>query len=130
MIPSHFVTMSSLSVNVSSKLDRRASRAVLKSLSRDYLGAINRRALDEDRVLSEKEKQPGLVWVEVLGRSKEEIGADGHFTQLRGDSVAAMQVVTACRRGKVISLSETYCRGRVSQLCHPVLKRLIIYLAT
>lgn len=108
MIPSYFVPMSGhLPVNASGKLDRRATRAILHSLSRDQLEAFGRRKKGLDRALSATEEQLQAAYAEALGRHPDDIGPDDHFIQLGGDSVAAMHVVAACRqRGMIISIRD------------------------
>ena len=103
MVPSYFVPMSGhLPVNASGKLDRRAARAILESLSRDQLAAFSKVQADVNRELSATEKQLRAAYAEVLGCSVNEIGPEDQFTHLGGDSVAAMHVVAACRQRRMI----------------------------
>ncbi|KAI0124127.1 hypothetical protein BJ170DRAFT_586137 [Xylariales sp. AK1849] len=118
MVPSYFVPMSRhLPVNASGKLDRRAARAILVGLSRDQLGASSRAERETDRALSATEEQLRAAYAEVLGRAVGDIGPDDHFIELGGDSVAAMHVVTACRkRGLTISVRELLQKQSIAAL--------------
>ncbi|KAH8660628.1 hypothetical protein BX600DRAFT_523663 [Xylariales sp. PMI_506] len=106
MVPSYFVPMAGhLPTNASGKLDRRATHAILHSLTRNQLEAFGRVEKGPHRVLSATEEQLRAAYAEVLGRRPEEIGPDDYFVQLGGDSVTAMHVVAACRRrGMVVSI--------------------------
>jgi amino acid adenylation domain-containing protein len=119
MVPSYFIPMAShLPVNASSKIDRRATRAILESLSREQLGAFNNReSRDLNRVLSATEEQLRAVYAEVLSCLASSIGPDDLFTELGGDSVAAMHVVGMCRqRGMVISVRDVLQKQSISAL--------------
>ncbi|KAH6649115.1 hypothetical protein BKA67DRAFT_662034 [Truncatella angustata] len=99
MVPTHFVPMD-LPVNASGKLDRRASRTILESLTRKQLlaFAVDRRNKAEDRLLSKTEEQLRLLWAQVLGLQAGEGGtAEDDFFELGGDSVAAMRLAAAAR---------------------------------
>ncbi len=118
MVPSYFVPMSShLPVNASGKLDRRATRAILDSLSRDQLGAFSRVKMDVNRALSATEEQLRAAYAEVLGCPADDIGHEDQFIQLGGDSVAAMHVVAACRqRGMTVSVRDVLQRQSIAAL--------------
>ncbi|RDW86494.1 uncharacterized protein DSM5745_03136 [Aspergillus mulundensis] len=101
MLP-HFVPMSSLPLNASSKLDRRAARAILESLNHQQLAAFEESAAavaknNDKQSLSPMEKRIRKIWVEVLGCSPN-IGPQAHFVQLGGDSVTAMRHAAAAIR--------------------------------
>lgn len=96
MVP-HFIPMTSLPLNASSKLDRQATRAILEGLSRAQLVAFERPIqCAEARSLSLMETRLRRIWVEVLGCSPE-IGPYDNFAQLGGDSVTAMRMVAAAQ---------------------------------
>lgn len=118
MVPSYFVPMSGhLPVNASGKLDRRATRAILDSLSRDQLAAFSKVKTDVDRALSSTEEQLQAAYAEVLGCSVKEIGPEDHFIQLGGDSVAAMHVVAACRqRGMIVTVRDVLLKQSIAAL--------------
>lgn len=108
MVPNYFVPMSGhLPVNASGKLDRRASGAILGTLSREQLAAFSKIRMDVNRALSANEVRLRAAYAEVLGCSVHKIGLEDQFIQLGGDSVAAMHVVAASRqRGMVLSVRD------------------------
>jgi aryl carrier-like protein len=116
MIP-HFVPMTSLPVNASSKLDRKATRTILAGLNREEI-VIFERTTDSNggTVLSPMEDQLREIWVEVLGCSPK-IGPDDHFVQLGGDSVTAMRLVAVARRLDIrIGVADIVQNPRLSDL--------------
>ncbi|ETS86324.1 hypothetical protein PFICI_00152 [Pestalotiopsis fici W106-1] len=101
MIPHHFVPFSSLPMNASGKLDRRAICDVLSGLSYSQLGAYDRSLNAEDRPLTFMEQQLQVLWAEVLGRPAGTINADDDFIRLGGDSVTAMRLVALAQRKRM-----------------------------
>ncbi|KAL4874706.1 hypothetical protein BJY04DRAFT_224757 [Aspergillus karnatakaensis] len=122
MVPSFFVPMStSLPVNASGKLDRRAARTLLGGMSRSELGSYSNVAKASHRPLSPIEEQLRAVYAEVLGCPEEEIGPDDPFVQLGGDSVAAMRVVSSSRRqGLVFSVKDLMSKQSIAALASVV----------
>jgi len=118
MVPSYIVPVSGhLPVNASGKLDRRATRAILDSLSRDQLAAFSKVKIDVNRPLSATEEQLQAAYAEVLGCSVNEIGPEDQFVQLGGDSVAAMHVVAACRqRGMIVTVRDVLLKQSIAAL--------------
>jgi amino acid adenylation domain-containing protein len=119
MVPNYFVPMSgSLPVNASGKLDRRATRAILGTLTQEQLGAFNRVAAKvSGREPSATEQQLRAAYAKVLGCPAQSIGLDDHFFQLGGDSIAAMLVVAACRRlGLKVSVRDVLQKQSISAL--------------
>jgi len=116
MIP-HFVPMASLPLNASSKLDKKATRAILERLGHDQLGAFERTSDESDsRPLSSMEEKLRSLWVEVLDCSPN-INAQDDFIQLGGDSVVAMRLVAAARRVNLgIGVADILQNPRLSDL--------------
>ncbi|KAK3299612.1 uncharacterized protein B0H64DRAFT_455707 [Chaetomium fimeti] len=127
MVPSYFVPLAGrLPVNASGKLDRRAARAILEALSHDQLGVFSstRVARDPNRILTRTEERLRAVYAQVLGRSADSIGPEEFFTELGGDSVAAIHVVGASRRqGMVFSVVDVLQKQSISALAAVVGKR-------
>ena len=99
MVPGFFIAMTNrLPVNASGKLDRRAARSILGSLTRGQLAAFANVEKGPTRALSAIEEQLRAAYAEVLGCRAEDIGPDDPFTELGGDSIAAMRVVAVCRK--------------------------------
>jgi amino acid adenylation domain-containing protein len=118
MVPK-FVPMTSLPLNAAGKLDRRATKTILQSLSREQIGAFDQATESaEDRILTPMEDQLRHIWAEVLG-CPPEIGAHANFFQLGGDSVTAMRLVAAAQRiGIRIGVADLIQKPRLSDLAH------------
>ncbi|RDL36341.1 Uncharacterized protein BP5553_05693 [Venustampulla echinocandica] len=116
MVP-QFVPMTSLPLNASSKLDRKATRTILAGLSREKLGVFEKSTESpEDRILSPMEDKLRRIWVEVLGCSPD-VGAHDHFVQLGGDSVTAMRLVAAAQGVDIrIGVADILQNPRLSDL--------------
>lgn len=99
MVPNYIVPMSNhLPVNASGKLDRRATRTLLGSMSRDQLAAYKPEQKGAHRPLSPLEEGLRAVYAEILSLPSDQIGPYDQFVQLGGDSVAAMRAVAVSRR--------------------------------
>ncbi|EHK97748.1 putative HC-toxin synthetase [Glarea lozoyensis 74030] len=96
MVPTFYVPVAQMPVNASNKLDRRAVKAVLASLTPDALqqylpgGTDTKQAPDTDlgRLIQ------GL-WADALGISTDTISMTDNIFHLGGDSVTAMRIVAA-----------------------------------
>ncbi|KAL4862574.1 hypothetical protein BDV12DRAFT_202932 [Aspergillus spectabilis] len=98
MVPTHSVPFVSLPMNASGKLDRRATRALLESLTDGELVAFKKTASLGASISTKTEQALQAIWAEVLQRPAAEIAADDHFMHLGGDSVVAMRMAAIARR--------------------------------
>ncbi|KAK5657865.1 hypothetical protein OQA88_2413 [Cercophora sp. LCS_1] len=126
MVPNYLIPMSQhLPVNASGKLDRRATRAILSTLSRRQLEASSRgeKKKQPERPLTETEQKLREAYAQVLGRVVTEIGPDDHFVELGGDSVGAMRVAAACRQlfGLTVSVRDLLQKQSIARLAPHVL---------
>jgi amino acid adenylation domain-containing protein/non-ribosomal peptide synthase protein (TIGR01720 family) len=87
MVPSVFVTLATLPLNASGKVDRRAL-STLEVASVEGVGYVPPRT-DAERALAQ-------IWAELLG--VERVGVEGNFFELGGDSILSIQVVSRARQ--------------------------------
>jgi hypothetical protein len=95
MVPSLYLPVSQMPLNPSGKLDRQAVKQLIESIDTKDL-----RQYTTDRkvaVSTETERELQLLWSQALGISEENVGADDHFLQIGGDSLAAIRIVTTAR---------------------------------
>ncbi len=94
MVPALFVTLATLPLTPSGKVDRRA-------LSRLPLGAAEGLEEGREHVAPRNEIESFLagIWSQVLRR--ERVGIHDNFFELGGDSIQAIQMVTRARRAGV-----------------------------
>ncbi|PQE30596.1 non-ribosomal peptide synthetase protein [Rutstroemia sp. NJR-2017a WRK4] len=96
MVPSVFLAISNIPVTSNGKADRRALKAYV---ARQRLGS--HLALSGDNKVqapsSEKERMLHTLWQRLLGLSGEQFGANSHFFELGGSSLAAIKLASAAR---------------------------------
>ncbi|HEX8770848.1 MAG TPA: condensation domain-containing protein, partial [Acidimicrobiales bacterium] len=87
MVPATFVTVTELPLTANGKVDREALRAPPVGVQRVPSPGIP--------AVTPTEKALATIWADVLGL--EEVGADGDFFDLGGDSLLGMQVISRAR---------------------------------
>ena len=92
MLPSAFVTLQSLPLNVNGKLDRKALPAPEFAAARDYRPPH-----------TPVEIEVALIWQQLLG--VERVGLDDSFFELGGHSLLATQVLARIKRHLAVDLS-------------------------
>lgn len=120
MIPRTWVPLAKLPVNISGKADRRAVSEWIHSLSDDEIASFSdfEQAQDEEDVPgTTTERQIRQVWSNVLNVPVARIKFRQSFLSYGGDSITAMQVVSACRRfGISLSVRQVLQSGGISVL--------------
>ncbi|KAL2851017.1 hypothetical protein BJY01DRAFT_261231 [Aspergillus pseudoustus] len=118
MIPTLFVPLHHLPLNLSAKTDRSKLRRLLVHASVE--------ALQTYRLASESPKQPPssplesrlqTLWSQVLDLPTHAIGVTDPFVQLGGDSITAMYLVNAAREaGLAFSVAELFQAQTIAQV--------------
>ncbi|KAM3065452.1 hypothetical protein ACMFMF_011174 [Clarireedia jacksonii] len=104
-------------LNPSNKLDRRALRQLIESIDTSYLYQYS--TTKKAAVSTDTERQLQTLWSQVLGIRKDNVGADDHFLQIGGDSVAAIRIVAAARESQLpvqLSVADILQHPRLSEL--------------
>ena len=102
MLPSIWLPLRSFPLLASGKTNRRLLVELAESLTRPSLATYM--VLEEDGntdfkpVRTTLEKMLQMCWSEVLDIPSESVGASSSFIALGGDSIAAINLVSACRR--------------------------------
>lgn len=105
MIPVLFIPVDLMPSITSSKIDRKGLRAAAQALPRHVLAAYTLTDGDKRAMESDEERQMQHVWAKVLSIPAEAIGRDDSFLRLGGDSISAIQLVTAFREHPAFSLT-------------------------
>lgn len=118
-IPSAYLPMWSLPFSNSYKLNRRALKERVNSLTileiQKTLSSKERK--DEDRRLTEKEVMLRSIWVEILHTAPETVGIYQDFFYSGGDSLKAMALVSAAhRRGIYFLVAQLYQYRTIAKL--------------
>ncbi|UZP34632.1 hypothetical protein NXS19_002448 [Fusarium pseudograminearum] len=108
MVPSIWLPLSAMPMNQSGKTDRRALTDWIQSLSSDDIAALSNGgdADDVDDISATAvERELRQIWSEVLAVPLGSVTYSSSFFSLGGDSITAMQVVSASRsRGILITV--------------------------
>ncbi|KAI2791904.1 hypothetical protein POX_c04784 [Penicillium oxalicum] len=118
MIPSLFVPLRYLPLNLSAKTDRSKLRRLLDDVPME--------ALSSYRLAQETVKQPPStplerrlhrLWSQVLDLPGPSIGVNDPFVQLGGDSIIAMYLVSAAREaGILFSVAELFQASSIANM--------------
>jgi amino acid adenylation domain-containing protein len=107
MVPAVFVTLESLPLTPSGKLDRRALPEpdhLRPELEQEFVAPRTER----ERILAE-------IWADVLG--VEQVGIYDNFFDLGGDSIRAIQVLSAyATRGQRVALEQLFLHQTINEL--------------
>ncbi|KAL4734758.1 hypothetical protein BDV11DRAFT_174477 [Aspergillus similis] len=125
MIPSVFISMLKIPRNTSMKIDRKALRTLGANLSRDQIATYSFVQGDKRAPRTAMERRLQECWASVLKISPESIGADDSFFRIGGDSIGAMQLVSAARKiGLSITVSDIFQHQKLSQMASVVARNV------
>ncbi|KAL3453178.1 hypothetical protein BJX65DRAFT_302095 [Aspergillus insuetus] len=96
MVPSRYIPIQNIPLTASGKIDRRALRTLLESLTEDELAQYGLSDSDGIEPSTATQRQLANLWAAALNTSRQ-IGANAHFFRLGGDSVTAMRLVALAR---------------------------------
>nr|POF21863.1 nonribosomal peptide synthetase 7 [Quercus suber] len=101
MIPALFLPFTSFPTLPSGKADRKRLVALVENMDRAQVAQYT--SMSEDAVgfvpvNTDEEKIMQEAWSSVLGEDESDIGASSVFLSLGGDSISAINVVSACRK--------------------------------
>jgi amino acid adenylation domain-containing protein/thioester reductase-like protein len=117
MIPSVFISMLNIPRNTSMKIDRKALRTLGANLTRDQIATYSFVQGDKRPPRTAMEKRLQECWASVLKVSPGSIGADDSFFRIGGDSIGAMQLVSAARKiGLSITVGDIFQHQKLSQM--------------
>ncbi|KAG5755030.1 hypothetical protein H9Q70_002355 [Fusarium xylarioides] len=116
MIPRLWIPMASLPINSSGKADRRRISEWIKNLDLSSYSDLEHQVEDGLHVTS-TERQLREIWSNVLNRPFNHISYRRSFLSLGGDSITAMQVVSACRKqGLIVTVRQILQSPAISEL--------------
>ncbi|KAK9727851.1 hypothetical protein K7432_001523 [Basidiobolus ranarum] len=124
MMPSAFIPLTRMPINVSGKTDRKLLLNLVESMGTDDLYRFGKRGSDgSSSYFSETETVWLKLWSSILGLSEEYIGRNDSFFSLGGDSIVAIKLVAAAReRGYDITVQKVFeypTIAKLSQQCEP-----------
>jgi amino acid adenylation domain-containing protein len=119
MLPNLFLPLRSMPFTATGKLDRKILRRIADGLPRErYLEySLDGDGEDEGGPLTPAEYMLRGLWAEVLAISPEQIGRNGKFLHIGGDSITAIRLISAARRqGFFLEMSDIFMDSRLSAL--------------
>ncbi|KAE8153733.1 hypothetical protein BDV25DRAFT_149061 [Aspergillus avenaceus] len=121
MVPNIWLPLAAAPINASGKTDRMALTRWIQALPADEIAALTRTEETGDDDLSSTatavERSLREIWSEVLGVPLRNITYSAKFFSLGGDSITAMQVVSASRaRGILITVRKVLETQTISKL--------------
>ncbi|VUC32265.1 unnamed protein product [Clonostachys rosea] len=99
MVPRLFIPCSYMPFITSSKLDRKTLISEASSLDHDQIVAYSLQKAEKRPPITDMEFRLQKLWAEVLHICTDSIGRDDSFFAIGGDSIAAIHLMTASRKG-------------------------------
>ncbi|KAG6090388.1 NRPS protein [Claviceps sp. LM218 group G6] len=117
MVPTHFLSLESLPMTATGKLNRRRLRNLGAAFAAEQLSKTGVGGQSPVRQpTSEAELLLQDIWARVLGIDAIKIGLDDHFFRLGGNSIAAMRLAAEARKvGVSIEVKEIFRSPILSQ---------------
>ncbi|KAF2422733.1 acetyl-CoA synthetase-like protein [Tothia fuscella] len=107
-IPSHFIPLRALPLSTSGKLNRKKLRELASQIAVARAG-LSLRINDRKPLSGVMQKNLAGLWARLLAMDMGYMSADHHFFQLGGDSITAMQLVSAARtKGMTLSIADIF----------------------
>lgn len=119
MVPNAWALLQSVPLTTSGKIDRVKAAKWIEGVDEELYDKImyHDEQQPSQRQLTEIEKSLQLVWARVLNVPVARIGLDRSFFSLGGDSITAMQIVSACRSENLqVSVQDILQSRTISQL--------------
>jgi amino acid adenylation domain-containing protein len=117
MVPSLFIPLRKMPLNLSGKLERSRLQQIANSLSDADTAEYSLIGTNNRAPSTQMEKDLCAVWSELFGVAQKSIGAEDNFLRLGGDSIMAMRLVTASRtHGWNLTVADIFQRPQLSSL--------------
>ncbi|KAJ4355223.1 hypothetical protein N0V95_003118 [Ascochyta clinopodiicola] len=98
MVPTHFVPLASMPLNVNNKADGKRLKQIYESLSSSDLQQLSATSRESDGVWSEQEEQLRHILAKALGVEEEAIEKTASFYELGMDSISVIGISRALRQ--------------------------------
>ncbi|KAH7548793.1 hypothetical protein BM1_10818 [Bipolaris maydis] len=98
MLPTHFVPLTSMPLNVNNKADGKALKKMYESLSSTDLQKLSATSLSRDEQWSKQEEKLRDVMLEALGADHESMSKNTSFYELGMDSISVIGVTQSLKQ--------------------------------
>ncbi|KAI9729802.1 MAG: hypothetical protein M1818_008379 [Claussenomyces sp. TS43310] len=117
MVPSTFIPLSRLPVNISGKTDRKKLQQIGSQLTKEQLMALTIVKSSLDNPTTAMEKMLQSLWARILDANTNTIGKDDDFFRLGGDSIDAIRMVAMAREeGISLTAAGIFAHPRLSEM--------------
>ena len=121
MVPSLYVPMARLPLTTSGKLDRRRLRATADSMTSNQVAMFRLATSSGHKPSTDMEKILADMWETVLSLEAGSVGMNAQFFRLGGDSIAAIQLVTAARsKGISLTVANVFRNATLAEMCNNI----------
>ena len=122
MVPSIYFPVSEMPINSSGKLDRRRLRTLCQSLSAEQVAVYRLAGTGGIAPSTDMEIKLRELWESVLKLPSGSVAANDSFFRLGGDSIGAMQLVTAARsKGISLTVASIFQTPKLNEMARNVL---------
>lgn len=116
MIPSAYIPLKKMPMQVSGKTDRKQLRTIGAAMSRQQLARLRVTSTQHRAPRTEYEKLLAELWSELIAGC-EDAGQDDSFFALGGDSLKAMKLVSAARaRGVALTVASIFAYPKLHDM--------------
>jgi amino acid adenylation domain-containing protein len=105
MVPTHFVPLSSLPLNINNKADAKKLKAIYEELSAADLQRLSATSGEREDSWSSLETKLRTVLTGELGVAEDAIGKENSFFELGMDSISVIGVVRALKKANISEVS-------------------------
>ncbi|CRG90801.1 Nonribosomal peptide synthetase 8 [Talaromyces islandicus] len=117
MVPTIFLPLTKIPLNLSGKTDRRAVKEMLQSFSVTDLSSYSSRRASTKEVNTESESILRQLWSEVLQINEQNIGSNDDFFSIGGDSIVAMRLAAvASSRSITLNVKEVFQNSTLAKM--------------
>ncbi|KAF2027405.1 hypothetical protein EK21DRAFT_72050 [Setomelanomma holmii] len=124
MVPTHFVCLTSMPLNVNNKADGKKLRNLYNKVSAADLYKLSNSSVDQDQAWSDQEANVRLVLMKELDVNQDAIGKDTSFFELGMDSISVIGVARAMKMADFKNVTASMI------MAHSTLRRLSKVMST
>ncbi|XP_044721303.1 AMP-binding enzyme domain-containing protein [Hirsutella rhossiliensis] len=115
-VPSLYIPVGKMPTTAAGKLDRKALRDAVASMSEEDLGTFSPVQESRKPLVTATETRLALLWSEVLKLPVSRIGRHDNFFRMGGDSIAAMKLAAKLTSGISLTVSDIFRHATLSDM--------------
>lgn len=123
MVPTHFVSLTSMPLNTNNKADAKQLRALYETLSSEHLQRLSTASTEQSEIWSSQEQKFRGTLSKLLDVSEDTIGKDTSFFEVGMDSISVIGLSRALKQARFSNITASLV------MKHPTIRRLTNALA-